>query len=58
MIEVGTAEAAIILGVSQRTVARYVEQGILKPTRILPGGRGYIMLNRSKVERLAAKNKD
>jgi excisionase family DNA binding protein len=33
-----TAQAAKLLGVSARTLARYAEQGDLSPTVILPSG--------------------
>jgi predicted site-specific integrase-resolvase len=33
-----TAQAAKILGVSARTLARYAEQGQLTPTVVLPSG--------------------
>jgi len=37
---VSTAEAAARLGVSTRTLKRYVKHGKLQPSMILPGG-GY-----------------
>jgi excisionase family DNA binding protein len=33
-----TAEAAAELGISRRTLARYVEQGVLSPALTLPSG--------------------
>ncbi len=35
---VGTADAARSLGVSRRTLVRYVERGLLRPTVTLPSG--------------------
>lgn len=48
-----TAEAAEAAGVSVRTVARYVERGLLAPAVRLPGLRGALLFDPRDVERLA-----
>jgi excisionase family DNA binding protein len=50
--EITTTEVAEILGVSPRTVTRYVENGKLTPIRRVPGGRGVLLYNRRDVDRL------
>ena len=47
------AEVAARLQVSPRTVARYAEQGRLKPAMRLPGLRGALLFDPADVERLA-----
>lgn len=48
-----TADVAQALGVSVRTVARYVERGTLAPSLRLPGLRGAHLFDPADVERLA-----
>ena len=54
-VQVSTAEAAELLGVSQQTVTRWVREGYLAarrgPSRF---GKGRIRILRSEVERLLA----
>ena len=53
---IGTAEAARILGKSNRTVHRLVNSGILTPALVAPGGfRGSFLFRRADVERVAAE---
>jgi excisionase family DNA binding protein len=47
------AEAAVILGRSVHTVARWVRSGKLKPTGKLAGPRGAYLFDKTAVERLA-----
>lgn len=59
---VGAREAAVILGVTRRTVNRWAELGILPEAEKLDGKTGVRLFHRSTVEllanqRLAAKNK-
>ena len=49
---IGSAEAAKILGKSQRTVIRMVEAGRLAPAATVPGGHGIYLFNRKDVEAL------
>lgn len=50
---VGTREAAEIGGVTQRTVARWVETGKLTPYAKIPGRTGAYLFRREDVEALA-----
>ena len=53
---VGTKDAAIILGVSTRTVKRYARLGDeLVPIAKMPGERGAYVFHRAQVEALAAR---
>lgn len=44
-----TAQAAEILGVDRRTLARYAKKGLLKPARELPSG--HLRWDRDDLER-------
>lgn len=51
---IGSADAAKILGKSQRTVLRLVEKGELTPAMTVPGGYvGVYLFNRADIEALA-----
>lgn len=51
---IGTAEAALILGKSPRTIHRLVETGDLKPAMTAPGGpSGVFLFRKADVEHLA-----
>jgi predicted site-specific integrase-resolvase len=49
---VGVTEAADLLGVSVKSVHRYIERGYLTPVHKNPGLRGAVILRRRDVEKL------
>lgn len=56
MEEITTAEAAALLGKHQRTVRRYIDDGLLHPTKRLANG--LILLSKEEVLQVAAIQKD
>lgn len=52
---IATREASALLGVTTRTVARWVEEGVLTPAAQAPGPRGAYLFNAEQVEALAAE---
>ena len=50
---IGTAEAAEILSVGQRTVKRLAQKGKLPHAMKMPGATGAYLFHRSDVEKLA-----
>ena len=51
---IGSAEAARLIGKSQRTVHRLVHSGALVPVMVIPGGRvGVYLFDREDVQRIA-----
>lgn len=52
---IGTAEAAEILGKTQRTVQRMVSAGLLTPVATLPGKTGAHLFDRNDVESVKAE---
>ena len=52
---VSTREAASILHVGTRQIARYVKTGKLEPAAKLPGVRGAFLFRRNDVEHMAAE---
>jgi excisionase family DNA binding protein len=53
-----TREVAGLLGVTQRHVARLVENGQLKPEMQLPGSRGAYLFDRTYIEGIVARDRD
>lgn len=52
MNKLTTAQAANALGVSVRTIARWVQEGRLSPALRLDGTRGAMWFDRAEVERV------
>ena len=52
---IATREASALLGVTTRTVARWVEEGVLTPAAQAPGPRGAYLFNAEQVEALASE---
>lgn len=53
---IGTAEAALMIGKSHRTIHRLVESGALVPALVAPGGRkGAYLFDRADVQRIASE---
>ena len=50
---IATREASALLGVTTRTVARWVEDGVLTPAAQAPGPRGAFLFDAEQVEALA-----
>jgi len=55
---IGVAEAADVLGVTVKTVHRWIERGDLTPVYKLPGYRGAVILRRRAVVKLASTNRE
>ena len=51
---IATREASALLGVTTRTVARWVDEGTLTPVAQAPGPRGAYLFDAEQVEALAA----
>lgn len=52
---IATREASALLGVTTRTVARWVDEGTLAPAAQAPGPRGAYLFDAEQVEALAAE---
>ena len=52
---IATREASALLGVTTRTVARWVEEGVLTPAAQAPGPRGAYLFDEEQIDRLAAE---
>ena len=52
---IATREASALLGVTTRTVARWVDEGTLVPAAQAPGPRGAYLFYAEQVEALAAE---
>lgn len=52
---IATREASALLGVTTRTVARWVDEGTLTPAAQAPGPRGAYLFDAEQVECLAAE---
>lgn len=49
--ELGTQEAAKVLGVHPNTIRNWADKGLITPSRVLPGS-GYVRFNREAVQRM------
>lgn len=54
---IGAAQAARILGISQRQVARRVETGALEPLGKIQGKTGALLFDRAYVEKVAEQER-
>lgn len=52
---IATREASALLGVHTRTVARWVDDGILTPAAQAPGPRGAYLFDAEQIDALAAE---
>ena len=50
-----SSEAAVIVGLTQRTFNRRVDAGVIVPAMVLPGEKGTRLFRRSDIEKLAAR---